>query len=484
MTDLDLDATTQPIAGDDTVLDLKRAITRCPECSQHFGPDARFCPFDGTELASEEWDPGNDSLLGAIVDDRYEVCAVLGEGGMGTVYKVRHTSLDRMFAMKVLRKDLARDRDLAARFTQEARATARIRHPNVVQITDFGRLGDDVPYFVMELLVGLPLSSALKAQGLLPIGVASDLVLKMAAALGAAHDAGIVHRDMKPENVFLVGHATPPGVPRDVRIVDFGAAKVMGASRLTKTGIVFGTPHFMSPEQGSGGEVDHRTDIYALGVIMFEIFTGRVPFEADTYMGVLTQHMFVAPPRPSDISPHAKALGALEGVILRALEKKPEARFGSMEELTAEIRRVVRVAPTGEAEVAPATSPPPPRRFEYPGVGPPAPPSYAPPRRGPGPWLLGVSGTLLVASLSMWVIVYRSPTQPTNAVPPNAILTPTPSLTPIPTATPPPTPIPTLAPSPSVENSARKRPIPVPIPRASPPRGSPEFVDPWKKDRP
>src|SRR5262249_10710645 len=154
-------------------------------------------------------------------------------------------------------------------------------------------------------------------------------------------------------NEWLVGGGGSGGLPDDVRIVDFGAAKIMGSSRITKTGIVFGTPHFMSPEQAAGRVVDHRADIYALGVIMYELFTGRVPFEADTYMGVLTQHMFVKPAPPSKISPHAEGLGALEDVTPKALEKEPEARFRSMDDLAAEIRRVVRIGPRGEAIVEP-----------------------------------------------------------------------------------------------------------------------------------
>ena len=139
----------------------------------------------------------------------------------------------------------------------------------------------------------------------------------------------------------------------DVRVVDFGAALILGASRVTKAGIVFGTPHYMSPEQASGQPVDHRADIYALGVIMYEMFTGRVPFIADTYMGVLTQHMFVKPVPPSQVSERARELGALEEVILRSLEKKPEHRYGTMHELAADIERVSSFGPDGSLRVAP-----------------------------------------------------------------------------------------------------------------------------------
>ena len=292
-------------------------------------------------------------LLGQTVDGRYAVVKLVGEGGMGKVYEVRHLALDRAFAMKALRPDLAREGDLSERFIQEAKTTASVRHPNIVSITDFGRLPDGIPYFVMELLAGETLAKVVKAGGPIPAARAVRIIRQVAGALGAAHAAGIVHRDLKPENVFLVGGFAGGVLSDDVRVVDFGAAKILGSSRLTKTGIVFGTPHYMSPEQASGTAVDHRADIYALGIIMYEMFTGRVPFEADTYMGVLTQHMFVAPLPPSQVSSAARDLGALEEITLRALEKKPEDRYASMADLVAAIDDVVTFEVDGRVSVAP-----------------------------------------------------------------------------------------------------------------------------------
>jgi len=342
-------------------LDMRRG-KQCADCGQRFGLDAMFCPFDGGALAIGEWTDATDPLIGQTVDGRYSVVKLVGEGGMGKVYEVRHLALDRAFAMKALRRDLAGEGDLSDRFIQEAKTTASVRHPNIVSITDFGRLGDGVPYFVMELLVGETLAKVLKAGGPIPAARAVRIIRQVAGALGAAHAAGIVHRDMKPENVFLVG-GLAGGVPSDdVRVVDFGAAKILGSSRLTKTGIVFGTPHYMSPEQASGTPVDHRADVYALGIIMYEMFTGRVPFEADTYMGVLTQHMFVAPVPPSQISAAARELGALEEITLRALEKKPEDRYASMADLVAAIDEVVTFEVDGRVSVAPRLDGSPPSR--------------------------------------------------------------------------------------------------------------------------
>jgi eukaryotic-like serine/threonine-protein kinase len=317
-------------------VDIVREATQCPTCGQRFGRDARFCPFDGVTLGPATYDPLQDPLLGTAIEGRYEVLELLGEGGTGRVYKVRHSALGRLFAMKILRRDLACDEVIAARFIQEARATARVRHPHVVEITDYGSLPEGTPFFVTELLVGQTLRGTIKSHGAVPLSRAVEVVKQIAGALAAAHGVGIIHRDLKPDNIFLT--SGPTGAT-DVRVVDFGAAKVAGASRLTRDGVVYGTPHYMSPEQASGQALDHRSDIYSLGVIMYEMFTGRVPFEADTYMGVLTQHMFVQPVPPSRVVGTSASLGAFEQITLACLSKRAEDRYASMRALAADIER-------------------------------------------------------------------------------------------------------------------------------------------------
>ncbi len=324
----------------------------CATCGQQFSGDARFCPFDGEPLDdAPARDAAEDPLVGLVLDDRYEVQTVLGEGGMGTVYRARHTKLGRAFALKALRRDLALDKELAARFIQEARAAAAVAHPNVVQITDFGSLPSGQPYFVMEMLEGLALSELIRRGGPIPAARAVRILRQVAEALDAAHAAGIVHRDLKPDNIHVGGAA---GDREVVKVLDFGLAKVAGASRLTRAGMVFGTPHYMSPEQASGEAVDHRSDVYALGVVMYEMFTGRVPFEADTYMGVLTKHMYMAPVPPSEVLGGKRELGALEDITMRCLEKKPAHRFASMGDLLDELDRIVHVTGDGTLDVRPS----------------------------------------------------------------------------------------------------------------------------------
>ena len=309
----------------------RRTATVCPKCAQHFSPDGRFCPFDGEPLEpAPHWDPSESPLLGTVVDGRYEIRAVLGEGGMGVVYEVRHQTLGKRFALKALRKELASDSDIAARFMQEARTAASVSHPGLVEITDFGQLPTGQPFFVMELLEGQSLATLIRRGGPIPAARAVGIVRQIAEALGAAHEHSIVHRDLKPDNIHI--SSTGPSAER-VTIVDFGLAKVVGASRLTRAGMVFGTPHYMSPEQAMGEATDHRADVYALGIVMYEMFTGRVPFEADSYMGVLTKHMYMAPTPPSQLVGTAE-LGVLEDILLRCLEKKPEHRYASLRELT------------------------------------------------------------------------------------------------------------------------------------------------------
>ena len=350
---------------DDTLIQFKQAqrgagntlridggrvgATVCPQCGQHFSGDGRFCPFDGEPLRpAPEWDPNADPLLGSVIDGRYEVLSVLGEGGMGVVYETRHRALGKRFALKALRKDLASDGEIAARFMQEARTAASVSHPGLVKITDFGRLASGQPFFVMELLEGQSLASLIRAGGPIPAARAVDMVRQIAEALGTAHDHSIVHRDLKPDNI----HVSPNGNGRDrVTIVDFGLAKVIGASRLTRAGVVFGTPHYMSPEQAMGEATDHRADVYALGVVMYEMFTGRVPFEADSYMGVLTKHMYMAPTPPSQLA-GTEDLGVLEAIMLRCLHKKPEQRYQTLSELSRELEAALLQAGVRPADAS------------------------------------------------------------------------------------------------------------------------------------
>jgi len=310
----------------------------CPSCGEFLPVDAKFCPHDGQALSHDtvqcsgkrEIIPGRDSLVGWVIDERYEVMQLLGEGGMGCVYRVRHRVLGRQFALKALRLELARDPVLAQRFVQEARAAAAINHPNVVGITDFGMLERGQPYFVMELLEGRTLGSALRdCRQFEPIEVVR-IARTVASALSAAHAVGVIHRDLKPDNIILSGEARDPLA---LKVLDFGLAKLLGKSRLTQDDVVYGTPQYMSPEQAAGEPLDPRVDVYALGILMYEMLTGKVPFEADSYMGVLTKQLYVEPLPPSSSCPSLAAFPGLEQVVLQCLSKDRQARFADMSAL-------------------------------------------------------------------------------------------------------------------------------------------------------
>jgi tRNA A-37 threonylcarbamoyl transferase component Bud32 len=293
-----------------------------------------------------------DPLVGCTVDNRYKIESLLGEGGMGVVYRCRHKIIDKKVAMKVLRADLARDHEVTERFLTEAKAASSIGDEHIIDISDFGLLPDGSTYFVMEYLDGQPLSKVVEGNQPVPIPRLLHIAGQLAAGLAAAHEAGIVHRDLKPDNIYLIAR----GGDKDfVKILDFGIAKVLtsSAGQLTRAGSVFGTPHYMSPEQAAGVPVDHRGDIYSFGVILYELSCGKVPFDADNFMGILTQHMYKAPvpiralvPPPPDVPP------GLEAVILKCMSKRPDQRYASMRELGADLAKLKEgIVPEAVAEM-------------------------------------------------------------------------------------------------------------------------------------
>jgi len=331
----------QPLPSDPGLREVMDRIghvgARDPEQSLEIPPPQRI---ESTDEEGETKDP----YIGTTFDHRYKIEELLGEGGMGFVYRARHKVIDKKIAVKVLRADLARDSEITDRFRQEARAASSIGNPHIIDISDFGDLPDGSTYFVMEFLDGKSLASLIDSKAQLSVERICHIAAQMADGLAAAHQGGIVHRDLKPDNVFLVTR----GSDKDfVKILDFGIAKVTndGANKLTKAGAVFGTPHYMSPEQAAGATIDHRTDIYSLGVIMYEMTSGQLPFNADNFMGILTQHMYKAPvpiralvPLPD--RPTVECPPTLEAVVLKCMSKKPEQRYQSMDELKADLDKV------------------------------------------------------------------------------------------------------------------------------------------------
>jgi serine/threonine-protein kinase len=279
-----------------------------------------------------------DPYLGTTIDGRYRIESVLGEGGMGVVYLAWHKAIEKRIAVKVLRLDKGRDRSVTDRFLQEAKAASSIGNPHIVDVSDFGSLPDGSAFFTMEWLEGKPLNRVLEEVRPLPVERVVRIGAQIADALAAAHERGIVHRDLKPDNIFLLRRGSNEDF---VKILDFGVAKVTnGASKLTIAGTMLGTPLYMSPEQAEGTAVDSRTDIYALGVILYEMAAGRVPFDGDTLVGILSQHM-CAPVVPiRDLSPELSIPPELDKIILRALAKKPEERYQTMADIAGDLRRV------------------------------------------------------------------------------------------------------------------------------------------------
>ncbi len=322
----------------------------CPECLVRYPAEFRVCPRDASELVSVE-DEGEerDDLVGTTLANTYSITRIIGEGGMGRVYEARHQRIGgKRFAIKLLHPEYARMPEVLSRFQREAEAAAKIRSTHVVEVYDVARTDDGRPFMVAEFLEGRELAAYLDDVHKLPVAQAVRIVRQLCRGLGAAHELGIVHRDMKPENVFLVGELTRP----TAKIIDFGISKSgdTGGTNLTKTGMIMGTPSFMAPEQARGERVNHLVDVYAVGAILYTLLTGKRPFDKPDATATLTAVLIEEPPRPRSIEPSIP--DGLEAVIQKAMAKAPGERFPTLEQLE-------RALEPWEVAVGPASMLPP-----------------------------------------------------------------------------------------------------------------------------
>jgi serine/threonine-protein kinase len=306
----------------------------CPTCNEHFEGEEHFCPRDGSPLASEATtNEKRDPMSGRVLGGRYRLQERLGQGGMGTVYRAVHTLMDKQLAVKILRPEMASDGEAVARFHREARSASRLDHDHCIRVMDFGQSDDGLLFLVMELLDGVSLAQVIR-RGPVPAARAAAIGVAVAEALQHAHDNGIVHRDLKPDNVYL---ARRPRGRELVKVLDFGLAKLMSDAALgpsiTRDGTVFGTPEYMAPEQAEGEKLDGRTDVYALGVILYQLMTGDVPFRAGNFVALLTKQVGEKPLPPRERRPDLEIPVGLEAVVLKCLAKKAANRFVTAEAL-------------------------------------------------------------------------------------------------------------------------------------------------------
>ena len=299
----------------------------CPVCGTSY-PDLNvFCPSDGSTLRAADSD---GDLIGSVVADRYLVTDLLGEGGMGKVYLARHVRLPLQAAIKVLRPELLKDAASVARFNREASNASRIEHANVARVFDFGETSDGTVYLAMEYVSGRTLKEVLEQEGPLTLQRTAVLVRQVADGLDAAHRMGIVHRDLKPDNILVT--VDENGADR-CKVVDFGIAKAVGGNEkeagLTRTGFVVGTPEFMSPEQLLGTELDHRSDVYALGLVAYTCLTLDLPFDRNTPDRGMTARLISAPRPLAVVRNDLSWPGGLQAVLDQALEREPTKRTSS-----------------------------------------------------------------------------------------------------------------------------------------------------------
>ncbi len=318
-------------------------MKRCPTCGLKYPDENERCFVDKATL-----EPLPDERIGTLLKGRYQIEAPLGEGGMATVYRARNTLVERPVAVKVMAAQLKGDEALKERFRREAKNAAAIAHPNIIEIYDYGETDDGVPFLVMEILEGEPLDRIIE-RGPIPSGQVASLGVQIARGLARAHDFDVIHRDLKPENIFVCRGAD--GTLSHPKLLDFGIARSMHDTRLTSMGQIFGTPQYMAPERVTSIDAGAESDLYALGVILFEMVTGRLPFESKDIPGFFIKHMQEAPPKPSALVPQIPR--RLEELILALLEKDPKKRPVDAHAVT---NALVPLVPAGVS----AALPPPP----------------------------------------------------------------------------------------------------------------------------
>jgi|GEM_PF-431253 len=311
----------------------------CLNCHKQFTDEVELCPHEGSFLVPLP----NDPLIGALIDERYRVESLIAKGAVGSVYKAKQELLGRQVALKVLHGYLGADPESLVRFHREAKAISRLEHPNLLTLYDFGMTSDGQPYFVMDLLNGTTLAKVLSSEGRLEPKRAISIVKQVLEALSEAHKKGIVHRDIKPPNIVLVEKEETKDF---VKLVDFSIAKMADNStvdpvQLTVDGIICGSPAYMSPEQCRGADVDGRSDIYSIGIVLFEALTGKRPFSAKDLVSLMYLHVNDEPPKLSEVEPDLQFPPVLEEMISSTLAKDPAARPQSVEALLAKLSSVL-----------------------------------------------------------------------------------------------------------------------------------------------
>ncbi len=320
----------------------------CPTCGTEYPLSERFCPRDGTALRSSN---AQADLMGSIVAERYHILKKLGEGGMGTVYLAEHVKMGRKAALKVMNPGMNSDPDAIARFNREAANASRLNHPNVCGIYDFGETPDGLIYLAMEFIEGESLTSLIEKNGYLAAPRAASIIHQAADALALAHDYGIVHRDLKPDNIMIAKARDGSDL---VKVVDFGIAKASSsdAQKVTKTGLVVGTPEYMSPEQLAGDKLDGRSDIYSLGLVAFNCLTGLLPFPSNSAQEAMIMRLTDQPKTLAEIKPDIAWPEELQAVMDKVLARDANERYQKSSEFGRDIAKAVENMPAAVAAAA------------------------------------------------------------------------------------------------------------------------------------